>query len=246
MRSVRTTFTILEAVAENQPIGLSEVARRLELPKSTVQRSLSTLADLGWIRSDGRDQTKWTLGDRARTLSDSVDDLGALRDAALPVLGQLNDETLETIHLAVPEADSVRMIERTDSKHALRLVRPIGTRSPMHASSTGKSVLAYLPQREVESYVERGLVSMTGHTIVDAERLLTDLRAVRERGYAIAHEELTEGIVSVAAPVRPDGGRPIAAVSISGPTTRMSEEVMGQYGKLVMAGVLEIASNLRK
>lgn len=245
MRSVRTTFKILEAVVENQPIGLSELARRLELPKSTVQRSLATLADLGWIRSDGRHQNKWTLGDRARALSDSVDDLGRLRDAALPVLGQLNNETLETIHLAVPEADSVRMIERADSKHALRLVRPIGTRSPLHASSTGKSVLAYLPQREIDGYIERGLASLTGHTIVDPERLLTELATIRDRGYAIADEELTDGIVSVGASVRPDGGRPVAAVSISGPSTRMPAEVLGQYGKLVTAAVVEVAVNLR-
>ena len=117
MRSVRTTFHILDAVADNQPIGLSELARHLDLPKRTVQRSLATLADLGWIRPEGRDLTRWTLGEKVRILSEKVDDVGALREAALPILGQLNTDTLETIHLVVLESRTVRLIERLDSKH---------------------------------------------------------------------------------------------------------------------------------
>ena len=245
MRSVRTTFQILDAVAENQPIGLSELARRLGLPKSTVQRSLATLADLGWIRPDGRELTRWTLGERARTLSEKIDDVGRLRDAALPVLGQLNSETLETIHLAVLESRTVRLIERLDSKHPLRLVKPIGSRSPLHASSNGKSLLAHLPEAEIEAYLAVGLAPVTACTITDPEVLRAELKSIRERGYAIADEELTEGTISVAACIRTsDGARPIAAISISGPSVRMREH-RRDYGQKVAQAAAQIEANLR-
>jgi IclR family transcriptional regulator, acetate operon repressor len=244
VRSVRTTFQILEAVADNQPIGLSELARRLDLPKSTVQRSLATLADLGWIRPDGRELTRWTLGERVRALSDKVDDLGRLRDAALPVLAQLNSETLETIHLAVLEERTVRLIERLDSKHPLRLVQVIGSRSPLHASSTGKSVLAHLPEAEIDAYIDGGLMPVTASTITDPDRLRAELKAVRERGYAIADEEYTEGTTSVAACIRSaPGGRPIAAMSVSGPSIRMREH-RHTYGQRVAIAAAEVESNL--
>jgi IclR family acetate operon transcriptional repressor len=245
VRSVRTTFQILDAVADNQPIGLSELARRLELPKSTVQRSLATLADLGWIRPDGQELTRWVLGERVRSLTEKIDDLGRLRDAALPALGTLNAETLETIHLAVPEARTIRLVERMDSKHPLRLVQPIGRRSPLHASSTGKSVLAYLPDSEVMAYIEGGLDAVTTSTITDSEKLLVELAVTRERGYAVADGEMTDGITSVAASIRPNGGRPVAALSISGPSARMTSDVCSGYGPLVVTAADEVARRLR-
>lgn len=235
---------ILEAVADNQPIGLSELARRLDLPKSTVQRSLATLADLGWIRFDGKDSTRWTLGDRVRLLSERIDDLGRLRECAMPSLAQLNSDTLETIHLAVLDDDHVRLIERLESKHALRLVQPIGARSPLHASSTGKAILARLPEDEVDAYLERGLQRMTAHTLTDPRSLRDDLDATRSRGYAIADEELIEGIVSVGACVQSEAGRPMGSISISGPSSRMTPEVHA-YGKLVAAAANDVAARLR-
>ena len=243
LRSVRTTFQILDAVADSQPIGLSELARRLGLPKSTVQRSLSTLADLGWIRAD--DRSRWALGERVRALSDRVDDLGRLREAAVPIMGDLNSDTLETIHLAIPESGSVKLIERMDSKHVLRLVQPIGSRSPLHASSTGKSILAYLPASEIDAYLDAGLAHVTSHTITDPDLLRAELQQVRERGYALVEEEMADGIVSVAAGIRPGGGRPIAAISVSGPVTRMTSELRIKYGQQVSAAAAEVAARLR-
>jgi IclR family acetate operon transcriptional repressor len=244
MRSVRTTFHILDAVADNQPIGLSELARHLDLPKSTVQRSLATLADLGWIRPEGRDLTRWTLGEKVRILSEKVDDVGALREAALPILGQLNTDTLETIHLVVLESRTVRLIERLDSKHPLRLVQPIGTRSPLHATSTGKAVLAHLPEAEIEAYIAAGLAPVTASTITDPEALRAELKGIRERGYAIADEELTEGTMSVAACIRPAvGARPLGALSISGPAVRLREH-RHTYGHKVTQAAAQVEANL--
>lgn len=245
MRSVKTTFQILDAVAVHQPIGLSELARRLGLPKSTVQRSLATLAELGWIRADGQAATRWMLGEHARRLSEMIDDFGHLRDVVSPVLDRLNKETLETIHLVIPDGRMVRLVERRDSKHPLRLVRPIGAKSPLHAGSTGKCVLAYLPAPEIENYIDGGLEAQTPHTIVDPDRLRVELEDVRSRGYATTVDELILGITSVASSIRPIDGRPIAAVSISGASSRIPADVRADYGRLVAEATQEITDSLR-
>jgi IclR family acetate operon transcriptional repressor len=235
----------LEAVADNQPIGLSELARLLELPKATVQRSLATLADVGWIRPEGREPKRWMLGERLRTLAEKVDDIGRLRDAALPAIGRLNDETLETIHLAVPDVRTMRLVERMDSKHPLRLVQPIGTRVPMHASSTGKAMLAYLPEREIEHYIDGGLPLVAANTIVDPEAFRAELKKIREQGFAVALEELADGIVSVAASIRPgDRGRPVASMSISGPSARITQERRESYGRKIVRAVADVSARL--
>lgn len=245
MRSVRTTFQVIEAVADHQPVGLSELARKMDLPKSTVQRSLATLAELGWIRPEAPESTRWTLGDRVRALSEKVDDVGFLREAALPALASLNDQTSETVHLAVAEARTMRLIERRDSKHPLRFVQPIGIRSPMHATSTGKSVLAFYPDLEIDAYLDGGLTEVTAHTITNPTEMRAELKAVRERGYAIAQEELLDGVVSIAASIRSTSGRPIAAISISGPASRLSQDVFARYGKLVTTAAAETSDRLR-
>lgn len=244
MRSVKTTFLILEAVAEHQPIGLSDLARRMELPKTTVQRSLATLGQLGWIRPDGRDVTRWELSDRVRTLSEHVGLDARLRAAALPVLGRLHADTLETIHLAVADGREVRLIERLESVHPLRLVQPIGSRSALHASSNGKSVLAHLPERELEAYIDGGLPSMTRNTITDRDALREELDAVRAQRYAVADQELIDGISSVAASIRLGNGRPVAAMSISGPSTRVVPALFTPYGRAVAAAAAEVSARL--
>lgn len=245
MRSVRSTFRILEAIADHQPIGLSALARQLDMPKSTVQRSVATLADLGWIRPDGRGSGHWVLAERVRALSDKVNDVGRLREAALPVMERLNTQTLETIHLVVLEVRTMRLVERLDSKHALRLVRPIGTRNPLHAGSTGRAVLANLQEAEIDAYIAGGLPAITKNTITDPEQLRDNLRSIREQGYAVANEDLTEGIVSVASCIRAmPANRPIAAISISAASVRMSPELCAVNGERVTSAASEITAQL--
>jgi IclR family acetate operon transcriptional repressor len=215
----------------------------LDLPKSTARRSLTALADIGWIQP--RSDSRWGLGDRIRELSDLVDDLAQLREASLPVLGQLNGDTLETVHLTVREANGMRLVERLDSKHPLRFVKAIGSRSPLHASSSGKSVLARLSAAELDDYLDLGLSGVTTHTLTDRAALLRDLKDVRERGYAIADQELTDGVVSVAACITSERGIPIAAVSVSAPAGRLPADLRHGYGAKVVRVAAEISNRLR-
>ncbi|HJT91302.1 MAG TPA: IclR family transcriptional regulator [Mycobacterium sp.] len=245
MRSVRTTFQILEAIADFQPIGLSELSRKLELPKSTVQRSIATLADLGWLRPDSCASTRWVVGDQVRKLSGKVDDDGQLTAAAASSLARLNAETLETVHAAVVDGLALRLVDSVDSELALRLIQPIGTRAPLYAGSAGKAVLAAWPDADVESYLDVELPPIASGTITDPETLRLELKKIRQQGYALSVNELTEGMTAVAACIQPEGSaRPVATISINGPSFRITEDLHALYGEKVMTAAREIGREL--
>lgn len=243
MRSVTTALQVLEAVALNQPVGLSALARALGMPKSTVQRNLATLAEAGWIEPY-EDGGRWQVGLRAFVVGSVVGSRGGLRPAALPVMKVLSAEVGETVHLMVPSGRDVVLVERIDSPHPLRTVAPLGARGPMHATSNGKSFLAALPQAEVEAYIREGLPAVTTRTIVEPAALRSDLEKVAELGYAICREELEEGVVSVGAAIRRGDGHPVASLSISGPVSRMLDDLLDEYGKKVRQAAESIAAAL--
>ncbi|GKQ39169.1 IclR family transcriptional regulator [Streptomyces sp. A012304] len=232
MRSVTTALQVLEAVAVNQPVGLSALTRTLGLPKTTVQRSLATLAESGWIEQQ-TDTGRWQVGVRAFVVGSAVGARGGLRSAALPTMRELGAEVGETVHLMVPAGREVVLVERIDSPQPVRAVAPLGARGPLHATSNGKAVLAALPQEERDAYIAGGLHAVTPHTITDPDRLRTELRGIAESGFSVCQEEVEEGVVSVGAAIRPGHGRPIASLSISGPKSRMSPELLTPYGEKV-------------
>ncbi|WP_208780879.1 IclR family transcriptional regulator [Streptomyces griseorubiginosus] len=240
MRSVTTALQVLEAVAVNQPIGLSALTRTLGLPKSTVQRSLATLAEAGWIEQQAG-SGRWQVGVRAFVVGSAVSARGGLRPAALPTMRDLGAEVGETVHLMVPAGREVVLVERVDSPQPVRAVAPLGARGALHATSNGKAVLAALSHEEVDAYIAGGLHAVTPHTITDPDRLRAELRGISEAGFAICREEVEEGVVSVAAAIRPGRGRPIASLSISGPKGRMLPELLTPYGEKVRLAAEAVA-----
>lgn len=232
MRSVTTALRVLEAVAVNQPIGLSALTRLLGLPKSTVQRSLAAFAETGWIEQEAV-TGRWQVGVRAFVVGSAVSARGGLRPAALPTMRDLCAEVGETVHLMVPTDREGVLIERIDSPRPIRAVLPLGARGPLHATSNGKAVLAALAPSELEAYIEAGLNAVTPHTITDPDRLRAEIDRTRTAGYAVCQEEAEEGVVSVATAIRHGHGRPIASLSISGPKSRMTPELLTSYGEKV-------------
>jgi IclR family acetate operon transcriptional repressor len=233
MQNVLNALRVLEEVAVRQPVGVSELARILELPKSSVQRALRTLHTAGWIRPVGNELTRWALTTRALHVGRHAAGELSLRDAAIPVMEELRRRTEETIHLMVPEGDKVVLIERLETPKPVRIIIPLGGSAPIHASSNGKAVLAGSPPEEVERLLAEGLPRYTDTTIVDRERLLAELAETKARGYATNKGEWRSDIAAVAAAVIGDGGRPIASLSISTPTSRMPDELQPTYGALV-------------
>lgn len=240
VQSARTTLTVIEEVGRKQPVGVSELARSLGLPKTTVQRSLVTLCDAGWLICD--DGSQWSL-------SAKVADLGRLasgnrlREAALPVMRRLREETAETINLMAVEGDVVRLVETLDSSLPVRIVSRIGSHAPLHASGNGKAVLALLPDEAVESYIRRGLARHTPRTITDGQALAKELRAIRRRGYAVNRGEYEPDVASVAAAVV-GATAPVGSVSVSLPAHRLNDGVIPELGRLVSGAAAEIGAAL--
>ena len=224
MQNVINALRVLEEVAARQPAGVGELARGLGLPKSTVQRSLRTLHDAGWIRPAGGEVTRWQVTTKALQVGRRAE-LG-LRDAALPVMEELRQRTGETIHLMVPEGDAVVLIERLETDKPLRIVLPLGIRLPLHASANGKAVLAHLPSAPAD------LPGYTDTTITDPQALRAEMAAVLARGYADNRGEWRSDIAAVASAVLgPDG--PVASLSVSTPASRMPDDLRAEYGELV-------------
>ncbi|MCW8378728.1 IclR family transcriptional regulator [Streptomyces justiciae] len=243
MRSVTTALRVLETVAVHQPIGLSALTRLLGLPKTTVQRSLAAFAESGWIEQEAV-TGRWQVGVRAFVVGSAVTSRGGLRPTALPTMRDLCAEVGETVHLMVPADRTVVLIERIDSPRPVRAVLPLGARGPLHATSNGKAVLAALPPGELDAYIEAGLDAVTSHTLTDPDRLRAEIDRTRTAGYAICREEAEEGVVSVAAAIRQSHGRPIASLSISGPKSRMTSELLTSYGEKVHLAAEAIAVGL--
>ena len=153
MDSVKSVLRIIEAVATSPEIGVSDLSRQLQQPKTTVQRGLMTLHEAGWIRPTNEPRRRWKITSKLFMLSRSAETEARLRRAALPVMQSLRDETQETTHLMVREERHLVLIERVDSPLALRTVRDLGSRSPLHTSANGKAYLAYLTAREQEDYL---------------------------------------------------------------------------------------------
>lgn len=245
MQNVRNALRVLEEVAERQPAGVADLARALEIPKSTVQRALLTLQDAGWLRpSDGTGATRWVLTTKPLLIGRSTSGDLSLRDVAVPVMEELRGRCDETVHLAVPEGGKVVLIERLETSQPVRIILPLGKNLPLHASANGKAVLAASGPEFIERYLAEGLTRFTGTTITERERLRAELALIRKRGYATNDGEWRTDVSAAAAPVVGRSGEPVASISINVPSSRVTSETRAQHGVLVCAAAAEIGSAL--
>jgi IclR family transcriptional regulator, acetate operon repressor len=244
MDSVKSVLRIIEAIATSPEIGVSDLARQLQQPKTTVQRGLMTLHEAGWIRPTNEPRRRWKITSKLFMLSRSAETEARLRRAALPIMQSLRDETQETTHLMVREERHLILIERVDSPLALRTVRDLGSRSPLHTSANGKAFLAHLTAREQEDYLNGKLSALTENSKTDPDVIRKDLAQIRKLGYATNVGELDLHVHAVAAPVVNQEGRPIAALSISCPSARLPVDKMPFFGEKVIAAARTVSQRL--
>jgi IclR family transcriptional regulator, acetate operon repressor len=241
--SVVSAFRVLEAVAEAQPVGLSELARTVGLPKSSVQRTLLTLQEVGWLRPTDTTPTRWQLTYRVVAVVGRAGGGEGLRDIAIPVMNELQLATTETIHLAAPDGDSLVLVERLDTPHRLRAFLPLGERIALHASATGLAYLSACDHQYVEDYLAGPLTAPTPDTMTDPDQIRSALREIRERGYSMNIGGLSAGISSLGAPIVSSAG-PVAALSISGPSSRLVPERFTELGEQVRDAAARISRSL--
>ena len=241
MANVVSTLRILEAVSERQPVGVSDLARTLGLPKTTVQRGLETLGSAGWLRQSERGS--WSLTMKVAVVGHRAGNEHGIRDLALSHMTRLRQDTGESVRLWVPDGDSVVLVETLESSQSVRAVTVVGSAVAMHASSAGKAILAALPDDELEMRLPATLAGYTPRTITDRGDLLRALVEVRRRGYAESNRETHPDVGGVAAAIVASG-RPVAALGVVLPMHRVTAGMVKSFGTLVSDAAQELSQTL--
>lgn len=218
VQSIARAFDVLGALAEG-PGGVTEIADRVRLPKSTVARMLASLAQEGAVEQVPGD-TRYRLGPRLGSLAAGVRPTRRLVAIAHPYLVELANQSGEATGLSVPEGPTMHYVDQVESPSPVQVRDWTGTRIPMHAVSSGQVFLAHFPPPALSRFLAAPLERFTDNTITDASSLLARLRDVRREGWSWVREEYATGINSVAAPVADANGEVVAAVHIHGPSYR--------------------------
>jgi DNA-binding IclR family transcriptional regulator len=242
--SVEKAVSLLKILGDGAPeAGVSELARRMNVHKSTVSRLLATLERQGLVERNP-DTEKYRLGFELVRLAGQVARHGELVELARPALESLSLATGETINLALPDGDQVINIFQISSRHLVKDTNWTGRRTPYHCTANGKALLAWLPEADVARLLPARLPRYTPATLPNRADLLAQLASVRAHGYATAVEELEIGLVAISAPVRDGAGAVVAAAAISGPAYRIPPGRHDDLGRQVMQTALEISTRL--
>ena len=245
VQSIERAFSVLSTLADG-PLGVTDVAERARLPKSTAARLLASLAREGAVEQ-AAGGTTYRLGPRLLTLASGLSSRRSLVAVAHPFLIELAESTGEAAGLSVPDGRTVHYIDQVDSPNPVQVRDWTGTRIPMHAVSSGLVVLASLPR--LDAYLAKPLERFTDRTVVAGDELSERVADARRDGYAWVREEFASGINSVAAPIADASGEVVAAVHVHGPSYRFPPpgEAGGEtrLGELVEATAGRIGSRLR-
>ena len=245
VQSVERATSILKSFSSNEPeLGVGEISRRVGIPKSTVFRLLATLEEGGLI-SQNPDTGLYRLGIGLLVLANNAMVSTDLQRVARPYLRLLASELNETVTLTVLDGHDVVNLELFASTERLIMrVGWIGRRMPIHATSSGKAIIAFKSEEGQKNILPSVLQKFTSHTITDHEKLKTELRQVREKNYAIALEEMEYGLSAVSAPIRNYEGQVMACVSVSGPSNRLTEEYIHEIIPKLLETSTQLSSEL--
>lgn len=224
VKSVDRALKIVQLISDRKQMGVTEIANHIDINKSAVFRILATLVKHGYVEKDPQTH-QYKLGYQFLEISSNLLESIDLRTEAMPYLRELEVVTNEVIHLVVYDQGEVVYIEKLEGNETLRMHSKVGRRAPMHCTGVGKMILAHLPQPMVASIIEqKGLPAHTERTITDKDAFFRELAHIQAQGYALDNEENEEGITCIAAPIFNHLKEITAAISISGPTMRMTEE----------------------
>lgn len=239
IKATVTTFDIIETLLELEGATLTDVARRMDMPKSTVFDYLRTLDELGYVVKRGK---TYHVSIRFLDIGLQVRNQMELARVAKPELEKLADETGEYASLMIEEHGRGVIVDTVGSEEATNIgIRP-GTRVLLHASAGGKAMLAHLPEPKVEPIIDdHGLSEATENTITDPDEIREELREIRERGYATNEQERRTGTFAVAAPIQLTDGR-VAAITVYGPAQHVGELASENLPKMVLrsANIIEV------
>jgi DNA-binding IclR family transcriptional regulator len=240
-------LTVLECIAQSRKgFSVSELSRRLTLPKSSVHLILRTFERRGYLQKQPTGG-RYRFGLKLMSLGHLALDGVELRDEARPILQRLVLATGLTAHLGILERGEIVIIERVDAATAVRVVSFIGRRMKVHSTAVGKALLAFLPPDSQEmQLVQAPLEPQNERTIASPLELRRDLDQVREQGYSVNDEEDELGVRAVGAPILSADGVAIAAISVVGTTGQLTLDRVTATGRAVREAALEISIHMQK
>ncbi|MCJ7511548.1 MAG: IclR family transcriptional regulator [Anaerolineales bacterium] len=242
--SVTKAFQLVELLADGPDGGatLADLSTQLRMPKSTTHRYLTTLVSLGLAERTGTDHFR--LGTRIIELAGTYLAKSDLRAESRAILEELAAQTAETVHLAVPSGGEVVYIAKFESIHAIRMYSHIGARLPIVCTALGKAILAFLPEEQRAEILSQPFKARTPKTITHPPAMAKELESIRSKGFAIDDEENEVGVCCVGAPVFDYTSVVIAALSVSGPISRMNPERCVELGPPVRQAALRISQRM--
>ncbi len=244
VNSVQKAILVLQRLGTHENLSLSEISRDLDIPKSSTHSILRTLEVAGLIERDSSTQ-KYHLGTALIELGHQAQHELTIYRVAHPHLEQLNRQVDETVHLTILDADEILYIDCVESKKRLRTYSVIGVRAPLHCTSVGKAIMAYLPEEEQDRIIaEKGLPRFTKNTITNKKALKEELSRVRETGYAVDNAEHEEHLRCIGAPISSHGGDVFASLSLSGPSQRITPNRIPELAAHVTEAAQAISSRL--
>jgi DNA-binding IclR family transcriptional regulator len=244
LSSVKNALRIMKSFSLDEPEKkISDLSSSLGLNKSTVSRTMATLASEGFVFKDPETK-KYRLGFSILELSGIVNSSIDVYRESQPILMKLVESIGETAHISILDNLDVVYLSKVECNHPVRFLTYVGKRNPPYCTSSGKVLLAFSNDGLIEKVIKKGLNKFTKNTITDPQKLRNHLKQIRENGYACSIEEFTEGVSSIAAPIFDFKGNIIASLSIVGPIQRIQSHKISGYAKKAMNAGLEISRRM--
>lgn len=244
LSSVAAAVHLLKAFSEDEPeIGITSLAKRLGLAKSTIHRLATTLVAERLLEQNP-DTGRYRLGLALFSLGTLVRRRISVSNEAQPYLHILREQTGESVHLAILDQIDIVYLYNLESTQAIRTRSYIGVRKPALCTSEGRAIVAYLPPEVFGRLLNEGLVARLPNTNVDPASMRKNLETVRHNGYALDDEESEVGMRSIAAPIRDMGGNVVAAVGMAGPVQRLSKKALRGMVPMLLTAADSISSRL--
>ena len=244
MKSLQKALTVLNCFVESPLLGVTEISEKLGLYKSNVHNILTTLKSMDYIEQDS-ESGKYRLSVAVFALSRAVGANYMISKIALPYMQELSDKVGERVFLGVPLEDRMVYLDSAYPRASFNLMRMItGVYADLYCTAIGKAMLAYFPQPRIDAYLQREFPAFTEYTITDPDRIAAEIQTTRIRGFAIDDMEHEFGVRCVAMPIFNRQGNLEAAISISGPASRMTLQKLESYAITMKLYITRIEERL--
>jgi len=243
IQSVDRSLKIIDLLSKHDEIGVTEISEKMGLHKSTTHGILTTLESNRFVKQNNKTK-KYSLGlkfiEIARIVLDNLD----IKNIIKPYLKKLADKYDETVHFAQEDDGMVVYLEKIESSRAVVIKSSVGKRNPMHCTGVGKSILAYMDEKKSDEIIKKPLKKLTKNTKINYNELKKEFEKVRRNGYAIDDEEIEIGLRCISAPIRSHDGKVFGAISISGPSVRMTYDRLEELKLPLTETAMEISKSL--